>query len=188
VLSNNTSGHNQSPGLYSHRWYITGCIPCTSLPFPDTVAAECTRTDCSILGDIYKKIKWRGVSEGFHAAFLRGFSTATTALSEQKQTVMLHLFTAPSKTLCCQRLGGHCAQIYDLVFTVTPSAQYTDLRGVSVGNAIIIAGSNPVNTREKYVVPARRYCGSFLTSGTRSSHCQLQLSLDWMRQARGLAS
>jgi hypothetical protein len=148
------------------------------------------------------RINWRCVNQGFHAAYLRGFSTTTTALSGQKQTLMLHLFTGPSKTLCCQRLGGHCAQFYDLVFIitpsiqgscgdfqqlqqpslgrskpsrcicsllhqktlccqrvggycaqfydlvfiVTPSVQCTDLRGVSVGNAIIIAGGNPMNT------------------------------------------
>ena len=51
VLSENPSGHKQSLRLYSHRWYITGCIPCMSLPFPANIAAECPRTGCCILGD-----------------------------------------------------------------------------------------------------------------------------------------
>lgn len=95
-------------------------------------------------------------------------------MSGQKQTLVLHLFTAPSKMFCGQRLGGHWAQLYYLVFIVTPSAQRTDLRDVSVGNAIMIAGGYPVNNQEKHVISARQYCGSFLTSGPRTYHCHLQ--------------
>jgi hypothetical protein len=137
---------------------------------------------------ILLKISWRWVNQGFQAAFLRGFSTSTITILGQKQTLMLHLFTPTSEMLCGQLLGRHCAQLCDLVFIVTPSAQCTDLRGVSIGNVTIIAGGNPVNTQEKHVLLARRYCGSFLTSGLRRYHYHLRRSLGWMRQASGLAS
>jgi hypothetical protein len=48
----------------------------------------------------------------------------------QKHTRMLHPFTSTSTTFCGQGLGGHSAQLYDLVFIVITTAQSTDLRGI----------------------------------------------------------
>jgi hypothetical protein len=97
--------------------------------------------------NVLLKINWRWVNQGFHAAFLRGISTATTTLSEPMQTLMLHLFTPPAKTLCGQLLVGHCAQLYNRVFIVTPTAQCTDLLGVSGGNSTKFPEEIPLTLR-----------------------------------------
>ncbi|GFG28178.1 hypothetical protein Cfor_07830, partial [Coptotermes formosanus] len=62
-----------------------------------------------------------------------------------------------------------------------------DLGVVSGGNATGIAGVNSLVTQEKRVASARRGCGSCLISCSRTSHCNLQRSLDWKGRACGLA-
>jgi hypothetical protein len=71
---------------------------------------------------------------------------------------------------------------------VTPTAQCTDLQDVAGENATRIAGGNPLGTQEKHVVARRRACGSYLTSDPRTSHRNLQRSLDWTWRACGLVS
>jgi len=78
-----------------------------------------------------------------------------------------------------QRLGELCAWLFNWVLRVAPTVQRTDLLGVSGGNASRIAGGNPLDTQEKHVVPTQRGCGSLSNSGPRTSHRQLQKSLDW---------
>ena len=41
--------------LNTHRWYITGGIPCMPLAIPNHTAAECSRTDCRFSGRFNKK-------------------------------------------------------------------------------------------------------------------------------------
>ena len=98
--------------IHNRKWSTRDCRVRSKMP------------GCCCLNEtgnnVFLKINWRWVNQGFHAAFLRGISTATTTLSEPMQTLMLHLFTPPSKTLCGQLLVGHCAQLYNQVFIVNP--------------------------------------------------------------------
>jgi hypothetical protein len=88
-----------------------------------------------------------------------GFSRDTTAMFGQKQTLMLHLFTATNKALW-----------------------------LTIGQAIRNTGGNPIVSQEKHMVPAQWGCNSLCTSGLKSYHLHLQRSLDWMGLDNDLAS
>jgi hypothetical protein len=109
----------------------------------------------------------------------RGFSTATTVMSRQKQTLMLHLFTATNNTLWS--MFGWAMTIW-LGLTCYPDGsvhRFTATRN---------AGGNPIASQEKLVVPTWQDFGSLRTPCPKTSHHHLQPSLDWMRLANGLAS
>jgi len=95
----------------------------------------------------------------------RGFSTATTAMFRQNQTLMLHLFTATSNALW-STFGR--ALLTTLLVGLTCYADGTDLTCVSGGKATRNAGGNPVVSQEKHVVPVRHGYGSLCTSGPRN--------------------
>ena len=61
-----------------------------------------------------------------------GFSTATTAMSGQKQTLMLQLFTGTYDALPSAFRRAYCMPFY-WALPVTPTAQCTDLLSVSLG-------------------------------------------------------
>ena len=116
-----------------------------------------------------------------------GFSTATTAMSGQKQTLMLHLYTTTNNILQ-STLGQALCMIFWLGLTCYPDSSMHRFTRWSGRKATRNAGGNPVGTQEKHVVPAQWDCSSLCTSGLRTSHRNLQQSLDWMVQACGLAS
>ena len=74
----------------------------------------------------------------------RGFSTATTAMSGQKQTL-----TAASAHCHEQRFAVNFWEggLFDWALLVSPTAQCTDLPGFSGGKATTNAGENPFGTQ-----------------------------------------
>ena len=112
------------------------------------------------------------------AAPERGFSTATTAMFGQKQTLMLHLFIATNNTLWS--MFGWTMNFW-LGLTCYPDSsvhRFTATRNT---------GGNPVVSQEKCGF-RQQGCASLCMSHPRTSHRHLQQSLDWTRQANGLAS
>ena len=91
-----------------------------------------------------------------------GFSTATRAMFGQKQTLMLHLFTATNKALQSTFRRASCVT-FRLGLTC-----YTD------GSVHRFTGCLLKKSFQKHVVPARRCCGFLCTSGPKTSHCHLQ--------------
>ena len=118
------------------------------------------------------RVNWQWVNQLFHVAFLQGFSEATTAIFGQKQTLMLHLFTATKMTLQSM-FGQALCMMFWMSLTCSSMAHCTDLLGISGGNSTRSAGGNPLGTQEKHVVPEWQGCRWFCTSGQRTTHCHL---------------
>jgi hypothetical protein len=107
---------------------------------------------CHCLNDTYTKIlfriNWWWVNQLFHVAFLHGFSVATTAMFGQKQTLMLHLFTATKVALQSTFEQALCMTFW-VSLLCSPMAHCTDLLGISGGNSTRSAGGNSLGTQEK---------------------------------------
>jgi hypothetical protein len=117
----------------------------------------------------------------------RRFSTATTAMFGQKQTLMLHLFTATNNALW-STFGRALLITLCLGLTCYPDCSVHRFTVCFWRKGPGYAGENPVVSQEKRVVLARQGCGSLCTSGPRTSHRHLQGSLDWTGWTNGLAS
>ena len=111
----------------------------------------CTQMPGCCLNNMGNKIlfgiKWQWANQVFHVAFLQGFSTA---MFREKETLMLHLFTATNKTLHSIFGWAMCMWLSNWVLLVTPTAQCADLLGVYAENPTRISGENPLGTQEKY--------------------------------------
>jgi hypothetical protein len=100
----------------------------------------------------------------------------------QKQTLMLYLFTATSNTwreLCMTFWLGLTSYPHGSVHRFTRCFWRKCYQNCW--------RKSPCHSGET-MVPARRGCGSFLSSALRTSHRHLQRSLDWTGQVCGLAS
>ena len=132
------------------------------------------------------RVNWRLVIQVFHVR--RNFNSHDLYVWPEANPLTLYQFSIISNSLRVNVWVGNVREFFIWPYLLPPTAHCTGLPGVCGGKATWNTGGNPLGTREKRVVPARRLCCSLCTSGPRTSLRHVQRSLDWTGLARGLAS